>query len=109
MCNYFDFTVNNQSNGFYIYMGGRNSGKTIYTMPYFMEYLFGGKCEYHYDPQTMTHHYLIENDDIGFMDMTVTNECFIYEKVEVRIPRMCEEYLAYMEYKYRDYKRFSWY
>ena len=39
------------------------------------------------------------------MDMTVTNECFIYEKFSVRIHRMCEEYDGYMRYKYRDYEK----
>lgn len=105
MSKYFDVKINNQINGYYLYVGGRNSGKTMYTMPYFLEYLFGGTCVYHYDPRLKIHHYIIKNDDIGFMDMTVTNECFIYERANVRIHRMCEEYQAYMEYKYRDYIR----
>ena len=88
---------------FYFLKGGRNTGKKIGTIPYFLEFLFGGTCEYLYDPQRQVHHYLIKNDDIGFMDMTITNECFMYENADVRVQRMCEEYDSYMRYKYRDY------
>lgn len=88
--------------GYYIYIGGRNCGR-FSTIPDLLEYWFGGTCEYTYDQQQQIHHYLIKNDDIGFIDMTVTNECFMYESFDVRMTRMCEEYLAHMEYKYRDY------
>lgn len=91
--------------GYYFYMGGRNSGKVICSITMYLEFLFGGTCEYQFDPQEMIHHYLIKNDDIGFMDMTVTNECFVYENINVRMQRMCEEYDAYMRYKYRDYTK----
>jgi hypothetical protein len=79
--------------------------KYMSSNPCILEHWFGGTCEYSYDSQQQIHHYLIKNDDIGFMDMTVTNECFMYESFDVRMTRMCEEYLAYMEYKYRDYIR----
>lgn len=89
----------------YFFMCGRNTGKTVNSIPGVLEYLFGGKCIYRYDERQMMHHYEIRNDDIGLIDLTVTNECFIYEDINVRITRMCEEYLGYMEYKFRDYIR----
>ena len=88
---------------YYIHTGGRGCGRAFASIPRTLQFLFGGKCEYVYDAPTMTHHYLIINDDIGFMDMTVTNECFICENANVRLRRMCEEYDGYMRYKYRDY------
>lgn len=108
MSKYFDPKVNrmyDESGSYYVFMGGRNCGRTMNTIPYFLVYLFGGTCEYRYDAQLMVHHYLIKNDDIGFMDMTVTNECFIYENIDVRVHRMMEEYDAYMRYKFRDYEK----
>ena len=108
MSNYFDplaIHLNSVSDGYFIFTGGRNSGNITNTMPYLLEFLFGGTCTYCYDPCTMIHHYQIKNDDIGYVDMTVTNECFIHEDINVRVHRMLEEYLAYMEYKYRDYIR----
>lgn len=108
MSNYFDplaIHINDVSDGYFIFIGGRNSGRITNTIPYLLDFLFGGTCTYHYDPQRMIHHYEIKNDDIGQVDLTVTNECFIFEDINVRIHRMCEEYLGYMEYKYSDYIR----
>lgn len=31
---------------YYFQIGGRNRGKTIYTFTQYLEYLFGGTCEY---------------------------------------------------------------
>ena len=93
------------TDSYYIYVGGRNQGKTIYTIRHYLEFLFGGTCEYQFDPQTMTYHYLIRNDDIEYIDITVTNECFVYEDISTSLYRMCEEYDSYMRYKYRDYIR----
>ena len=92
--------LNDVSNGYFIFTGGRNTGKITKTLPYLLEFLFGGTCIYHYEPQGMIHHYEIINDDIGHMHIRVTQECFVYEDINVRVQRMCEEYLAYMEYKY---------
>ena len=107
MSKYFDNLVNRmyyeEDGSFYVYIGGRNNGKTIFTTCRFLEFLFGGTCEYQYDPHLQVHHYLIKNDDIGFIDMTVTNECFKNENLNVRIYRICEEYDGCMRYKYRDY------
>lgn len=80
-------------------------GRSVYGITHVLQYLFGGTCEYRYNVKTMVHHYLIKNDDIGSMDFAITNECFIYENIDVHISRMCEEYDGYMRYKYRDYVR----
>ena len=97
--------LNDVSNGYFIFMGERNTGKITNTIPHLLEFLFGGTCIYNYEPQGMIHHYKINNDDIGYIHFRVTQECFVREDINVRIQRMCEEYLAYMEYKYRDYIR----
>ena len=102
MSKYFDFLTNHVDD-YYIFIGGRDNGKTIYTIRNYLEYLLGGICEYQFDAEQMIHHYLIRNDDIGFMDITVSNPCFINENLGTRLIRMCEEYDAYMRYKYRDY------
>lgn len=107
MSKYFDPVLNrmyNESGSYYIFMGGRGCGRRMNTISHFLEFLFGGVCEYYYDPLRQVHHYTIKNDDIGFMDMTVTNECFIHEDANIRLNRMCEEYDAYMRYKFRDYE-----
>lgn len=98
----FNYDVNK---GFYIYSGGRHSGNCAKSIPCYLQYLFGGTCEYRFDTRLMEHHYLIKNDDIGVIDMVVTNECFCYENINTRLWRMCEEYDGYMRYKYRDYVR----
>lgn len=104
MTDYFnDIYMFDTIDGYYIYIAGRNSGKSIYTISRYLEFLFGGTCEYQFEPCSKIHHYLIKNDDIGFIDMTVTNECFVYENINVHVQRMCEEYDSYMRYKYRDY------
>ena len=106
MSKYFDPTDNrmyDENGSYYFYIGGRGSGRKTITISHLLEFLFGGRCEYNYDPQQQVHHYSIKNDDIGFMDLTVTNECFMSENGIVLIHRMCEEYDAYMRYKYRDY------
>ena len=72
-----------------------------------LEYLFGGEVEYDYDVERLIHKYKIRNDDIVYYEFSVLNEAFIYETLEVRLLRMCEEYDAYMRYKFRDYKEYK--
>ena len=108
MSNYFDplaIRMNDTSDGYFIFIVGRNTGKITNTIPRLLEFLFGGACIYRYDSCRMIHHYEINNDDIGYIDIRVTQECFLYEDINVRIHRMCETYLAFMKYKYRDYIR----
>ena len=91
---------------FYVFVGSRANkvSKIRYGISYLLEYLFGGECVYDYDVACQIHKYKLRNDDIGYYEFNVTNEAFIYEIFDVRITRMCEEYDAYMRYKFRDYK-----
>ena len=58
---YSDLSSINANEEYYIFMGGRNCGRSIKnTIPYILEWLFGGSCEYHYDVRTQIHHYFIK-------------------------------------------------
>lgn len=103
---YFDFRDMFKDYRLEIFIGGRANrlSKINYSICTYLEYLFGGEVEYDYDVARQTHKYKLQNDDIGYFEFSVVNEAIIYEPLEVRIVRMCEEYDGYMRYKFRDYK-----
>lgn len=103
---YYDIRDMFKDYDYYVLIGGRANRvtKINYSICQHLVYLFGGKVEYCYDVQRQIHKYKIMNDDIGYCELSVTNETFIYEPLDVRMMNMCEEYDAYMRYKSRDYK-----
>ena len=70
-----------------------------------LQYLFGGKVTARYDILRRLNVWEIENDDIGYMEMTATDGCLFWESFSTRIKRMCKEYDGYMRYKYKDWRR----
>lgn len=89
----------------YIIMGGRASTteKRLRFISMMCQYLFGGVSEFIYNPKELCYYITIRNDDIGEMTFSILDETLRHEPLNVRLSRMCEEYDAYMFYKFRDY------
>lgn len=106
--NYYDFRDMLEDCRLEIFIEGRVNRLTKfnYTLCEYLKYLFGGEVECDYDVACQIHKYKLQNDDIGYFEFSVVNEAFIYEPFKVHIVRMCEEYDAYMRYKFRDYKEY---
>ena len=103
----FDLPKINPNVEYYIHVGGRYNGRTIYYIKNTIEILFGGEAEVYYNGCDKYYNFIIKNDDIIHFSYRVYSDELKQISITTIIRRMCECYDATMRYKYRDYEKES--